>query len=243
MDQKRKIVIPLGEGFGKEAGGAKDFEGGSTVRAPLFDEEATMGARPVVPIAAAYPPPSTRFPLLALVVILAVSAGLAGGLAIGLYKSGQNRPSAASAPAETTTTASAEQASQTPAQEQLPATIASEKSPATQPRTVAAAAVEENAPTERAARDERPKRDEDKVSAPVAPRETAREKHDREESELEERTLARQEEREARRQQRQERRRRAREREEADSGDLNRQIDRGARELNRIREIFEGQHP
>lgn len=239
MEQRKKIVIPLGEGSGKQAGGAKDFDGEATVRAPLFDEEATMGARPVVPIAAVYPTPSARFPLLVIVVILAVSAGVAGGFFIGLYKSGQNRENAAAAPA-VTTTASTEQASQTPAQEQLPVAIASEKSPATEPRTVVTA---ENAATERAAREEKPKRGEDKVSAPVEAREPEREKREREDRERDEQILARQEERELRRQQRQERRRRAREREEADSGDINQQIDRGARELNRIREIFEGQRP
>ncbi|HEX8138311.1 MAG TPA: hypothetical protein VF544_12020 [Pyrinomonadaceae bacterium] len=226
MEQKRKIVIPLGEGSEKEAGAA-------TMRAPLFDEEATMGARPVVPIAAAYPPPSTRFPLLALVVILAVSAGVAGGFFIGLYKSGQSRTAPPAA--------SSEQASQAPApKEQLPATIASEKPAAQPPRTVATT---ENASAEHTARDERQKRDEDKVLAPVEVQEPAREKREREERDREDRIIARQEEREMRRQQRQERRRRAREREEADSGDLNRQIERGASELNRIREIFEGQRP
>jgi type IV secretory pathway VirB10-like protein len=230
MEQRKKIVIPLGESS-KEGGGA-------TVRASFFDEEATMGARPVVPIVEASTPQPRHLPLLALVVILAVSAGLAGGFAIGLYKSRQNKAGAA-APAVATTTATTEQAAQTPAQAQLPATIASEKSPAPQPRTVTA----ENAPAERAARDESPKRDEDKVSAPVMVRERAEEKRDRDERDREDRIIAREEERESRRQQRQERRRRAREREEADNGDIDRQVERGTRELNRIREIFEGQRP
>jgi type IV secretory pathway VirB10-like protein len=235
MEQRKKIVIPLGEAS-KEAGGAPPS------RTPFFDEEATMGARPVVPIVEASAPQPRHLPLLALVVILAVSAGLAGGFLIGLYKSGQNKQSA-SAPAATATTtaASTEQAAQTPAQQQqLPAAIASEKSSAPQPRTVAA---EGNATTERAARDNGSKRDEDKVLASAEVRERAEEKRDREEKEREDRIVAREEERESRRQQRQERRRRAREREAADSGDMNQQIERGTRELNRIREIFEGQRP
>jgi hypothetical protein len=233
MEQRKKIVIQLGEAS-KEAGGA------TPARTPFFDEEATMGARPVVPIVEASAPQPRHLPLLALVVILAVSAGLAGGFLIGLYKSGQNKQSA-SAPTATTTAASTEQAAQTPAQQQqLPATIASEKSSAPQPRTVAA---EGNATTERAARDNGSKRDEDKVLASAEVRERAEEKRDREEKEREDRIIAREEERESRRQQRQERRRRAREREAADSGDINQQIEHGTRELNRIREIFEGQRP
>lgn len=193
-----------------------------------------MGARPVVPIAEASAPQPRHLPLLALVVILAVGAGVAGGFAIGLYKSRQYG-SGAGSPA-TATTAPAEQTAQTPRQEQLPATIASEKSPA--PKNTATA---ENATAERTAPDSRPETRDDEVLAPVEARERDREKRDREEREREDR-IARAEERESRRQQRKERRR-AREREETEPVDINEQIERGAREVNRIREIFEGQRP
>jgi type IV secretory pathway VirB10-like protein len=238
MEQRRKIVIPVGS-EAREAGGAKNFDGAETVPARLFDEEATMGARPVVPLAGASTKPSSRFPLLALVVILAVGAGVAGGFVIGLYKSRQTGQGESAASTAATTAAGTEQ---TPAQEQLPASIATEKSPTPPTRTVSSA---ENATTERAARDKSSKRDDDEVLAPVEVLNREREKREREDRIARNRDdrieRDREEERESRRERRQ-RRRRAREAEEMDT-DVNRQIERGARELNRIREIFEGQRP
>ncbi|HEY6188361.1 MAG TPA: hypothetical protein VIW80_11810 [Pyrinomonadaceae bacterium] len=245
MEQKRKIIIPLGGS--REAIPARDLDGATTAQAPLFDAEATLGARPVVPLAAAPVHSSRHFPLLALVVVLAIAAGVAGGFAIGLYRSRQLQQSAATpTPATTTTasttTASADATAQTPAQ-QLPAAIASsEKTPApVEPERTTAS----NAPAEHTARDNKPKRDEEQVIPPVEVRERAKEKSDREVRDREdldrEDKIARDEERELKRQRR-ERRRRARDNDEA-NGDVNQQIERGARELNRIREIFEGQRP
>jgi hypothetical protein len=234
MEQKRKIIIPVGSASG-EATAARNFDGAATARAPLFDEEATMGARPVVPLAKASNPPSRRFPLLALVVVLAVGAGVAGGFVIGLYKSRQSKERAAAPTA--TTTIGTDQTAQTPAR-QLPA-LASEKSSAPPARTVAA----ENTTAERTARDNGTKRDGDEVTAPVDVRERAREKRDREDRDREERIARADEEREIRKEQKKERRRRARENNETDAADVNQQIERGAREVNRIREIFEGQRP
>ncbi|HEX8142157.1 MAG TPA: hypothetical protein VF553_06140 [Pyrinomonadaceae bacterium] len=238
MEQKRKIIIPLG-GASREASPARDFDGSTTVPAPLFDAEATLGARPVVPIAEAQK--SRSFPLLALVVLLAVSAGIAGGFAIGLYRSRQPQQSATS-PQATTTIGTDTTAQQQPAQ-QLPATTAtaaSERTSEPVERTTAS-----NAPVEQTARDSRPKRDEEEVIPPVEVRQRPREERVRKESEREARDrderIAADDEREIKRQKR-ERRRRARENDERDT-DVNQQIERGARELNRIREIFEGQRP
>jgi type IV secretory pathway VirB10-like protein len=238
MEQKRKIIIPLGGS--REAIPARDFEGATTAHTPLFDAEATLGARPVVPLAETQK--SRQLPLLALVVLLAISAGVAGGFAIGIYRSRQIQQSAAPDTAATTTintdTATTAQAP-APAQ-QLPAAVASEKTP--EPERTAAS----NAPTERTVRDNKPKRDEEQVIPPVEVRERGKEKKEREDRAREDRdreeSIARDEERELRRQQRRERRRRARDMDEA-NGDVNQQIERGARELNRIREIFEGQRP
>src|SRR5215213_5094129 len=206
MEQKRKIIIPVGGS--REAIPARDFDGAATAQAPLFDAEATLGARPVVPLAETQR--SRHFPLLALVVILAISAGVAGGFAIGLYKSRQTQESAA--PNTTATINTDATTAQAPAQ-QLPAAIASEKTPEPE-RTTAS-----NAPTERTARDNKPKRDEEQVIPPVEVRERGKEKRDREDRDREDK-IAKDDERELKRQQRRERRRRARENDEA-NGDVN----------------------
>jgi hypothetical protein len=232
MEQKRKIIIPLGGS--REAIPARDFDGATTAQAPLFDAEATLGARPVVPLAETQK--SRHFPLLVLVVLLAISAGVAGGFAIGLYRSRQIQQSAAPNTTATTSINTDATAAQAPAAaQQLPVAIASEKTPEPE-RTTAS-----NAPVERAVRDNKPKRDEEQVIPPVEVRERDKEKRDREDRDREEK-IARDDERELKRQQRRERRRRAREMDDG-NGDVNQQIERGARELNRIREIFEGQRP
>jgi hypothetical protein len=243
MEQKRKIIIPLGGS--REAIPARDFDGATTAPAPLFDAEATLGARPVVPLAET-PQPSRQFPLLALVVVLAISAGVAGGFAIGIYRSRQAQQSVptattatSSAPTTPTTTISADATTAPPPPaQQLPATVASEKTPEPERATASNAAA-----VERTARDNRTKRDEEQpqqVIPPVEVRERGREKGEREVRDREDK-IAKEDEREFKRQKR-ERRRRARENDEA-NGDVNQQIERGARELNRIREIFEGQRP
>lgn len=235
MEQKRKIVIPLGGASG-DAVPAGNFDGGATVPAPLFDEEATILARPVVPLAEASNKTSSRFPLLVLVVIIAIGAGVAGGFAIGVYRSRLNR---ASATTTTTaeTTVSTDATAQAPA-EQLPA-IASEKSSGSRPSAAGA----ENATTERTVRDSKPSKDDEQIIPPVEIRERAREKR-------EERRAAAikinddddDDERESRRQRKEQKRRRARANDERDA-DVNQQFERAGREVNRIREIFEGQRP
>ncbi len=235
MEQKRKIVIPLG-GASEDAIPARDYDGGTTVRAPLFDEEATISARPVVPLTEAPKGASSRFPLLALVVILAISAGVAGGFAIGVYRSRLNRTTTAATTTEATTVSS-DATEQTPGA-QLPA-IASEKSSESRSRATGA----ENAPTERIVRDSKPPKDDEQIIPPVEVRERARER--REEKREEKRETAVKirdddDERESKRQ-RKEQRRRARAVER--NADLDEQIERAGREVNRIRDIFEGQRP
>ena len=232
MEPKRKIVIPLGDAS-HEAVPSSNYDGGATVRAPLFDEEATMGARPVVPLAEASKGTSRHFPLLALVVILAVGAGVAGGFAIGVYKSRQNRTTATTAnPAATT--ASTDVPAQTQA-EQLPV-IASKQSSEPQRRTTEA----ENAPTERTVRDSKPAKDDEQIIPPVEVRERVRETREAR-REREDKIKDDGEQRVSKRQKK-EQRRRARENDERDA-DLDQQIERAGREVNRIRDIFEGQRP
>jgi type IV secretory pathway VirB10-like protein len=238
MERKTKIVIPVG-GASKDAVPASNFDGGATVPAPLFDEEATISARPVVPLTEASKGLSSRFPLLALVVVLAISAGVAGGFAIGVYRSRQNRATAATKTTTAATTLSTDATAQTPAGEQLPV-IASEKSPEPRPRATEA----ENAPTERIVRDSKPSKDDDEqIIPPVEVRERAREKREQKREERREAAIKIKDddERESKRQ-RKEQRRRARANDERDV-DFNRQIERAGQEVNRIREIFEGQRP
>lgn len=230
MEPKRKIVIPLGDAS-REAVPASNYDGGMTVPAPLFDEEATMGARPVVPLAEASKETSRRFPLLALVVILAVGAGVAGGFAIGVYKSRQNRTTA------TTTNPAATTASTDAPAEQLPV-IASKQSSEPQRRTTEA----ENASTERTVRESKPAKDDEQLIPPVEVRERARETREaRREREDKIKDDDGEQQRVSKRQKK-EQRRRARENDQRDT-DLDQQIERAGREVNRIRDIFEGQRP
>jgi type IV secretory pathway VirB10-like protein len=234
MEPKRKIVIPLGDAS-REAVPASNYDGGVTVPAPLFDEEATMGARPVVPLAEASRETSRRFPLLALVVILAVGAGVAGGFAIGVYKSRQNRTAAATSTNTAATTASTDVPAQTQA-EQLPV-IASKQSSEPRARTTEA----ENAPTERTARDSKPAKDDEQLIPPVEVRERVREAREARREREDKIKDDGEQQREVKRQKK-EQRRRAREADERDA-DVNQQIERAGREVNRIRDIFEGQRP
>jgi hypothetical protein len=247
MEQKRKIVIPLG-GSSRGAGAASSsFDGEQTVPAPLFDAEATLGAQPVVPLAEANSSGATirRLPLIALLVVLAVGAGVAGGFAIGVYKSRQNKQEATATNA-TTTTAATTTASSGPAAQpsaQIPV-LASEKSSEPPARTVA---TDDTTERSSSARDKKSKTDDDEqVIPPVEIRERSDSKKESREEKSERRGGGRkdddeEEERVARRQRR-EQRRRARQAEDQDA-DLNQQIERAGREVNRIREIFEGQRP
>lgn len=92
MKDKNKIIIPTGH------------EPEESLETPHFDaEETLLAARPVVPLTEeareaaqnaraeefAARPLSRRIPILALIIIAAVSVGLASGLAIGLYQGRQ----------------------------------------------------------------------------------------------------------------------------------------------------------
>lgn len=238
MEPKRKIVISLG-GASEEAAPARDYDGGATVRAPLFDEEATMGARPVVPLTEASTATSARhFPLLALVIILAIGAGVAGGFVIGVYKSRQNATTAtSSSTTATATTASTDATAQKPAEPLT--TIASGKS--SEPQSARTTTEADNAPTERTVRDSKPpKDDDDQLILPVEIRERVRERREAK-RERDDKIRDDVDERVSRRQKR-EQRRRARQNDERDA-DLDQQIERAGRDINRIRDIFEGQRP
>ena len=232
MSEKRKIIIPVGNAS-QEAASDRSFDGDTTVQAPFFDSEATIAARPVVPITEAEQPQSKNLPLLVLVVLLAIGAGVAGGFAIGVYNTRQNTQEATATSTAATTTINSDETARTTEAQQLPA-VTSEKTS----EPAARRAIEENTPTERNARDKKTK-DDEQLLPPVEIKERGKERRARDDRDEEERS-EREQAREIKRQKK-EQRRRARENDQPE--DINQQIEHGARELNRIREIFEGQRP
>lgn len=102
MEQRRKIIVPTGA------------ETDETLSTPHFDAEATLSARPVVPLTEAVEPPardiyseshaaayapsvassSWKRSTLILIILAAVCVGIASGLAIGLYQSSRKAPAA-----------------------------------------------------------------------------------------------------------------------------------------------------
>jgi hypothetical protein len=249
MAERRKIVI--------ETGASTD----EPLPTPHFDAEATLTARPVVPLtdqeihqapygnyaARATAKPFWKRPgLLALIVLVAVGIGVAAGLTIGLYRNrGVADAPVASTPSSTVDDGTAdvvptvEQPEPTPT-EQARAVVPDEpeETPADEPK------VEER---ERAIRNERKDDDDDdEVRRPVeAKPPVVREKKPTKIDEYviedgrDERRAEKEQRREERRAERRERRRRGRE----DDVNIPRGIQRAGREVDRIREIFEGRQP
>ncbi len=246
MSERRKIIIETGAGSDEP------------LPTPHFDAEATLTARPVVPLAdqeiyqrpygnytrRADKPFWKRPALLALIVLIAISVGVAAGLAIGIYR---NRTTAeapvATAPSSTVEGASADQqvvespqpAPMTPARAAVPDEPEESEAPQAEPK---------DEPRERTARNEQ-KDDDDEVRPPVEVKQPAvREKQpaktddDNIEVEREARRAEKEQRREERREERRERRRGRDNDENAPRG-----IERVGREVDRIREIFEGRQP
>lgn len=252
MAERRKIII--------QTGAAPD----EPLPTPHFDAEATMTARPVVPLndqeshqvpygnyagRAAAKPFWKRPALLALIVLAAVGIGVAAGLAIGIYR---NR-NAAETPVATTPSPALEDASvdqiveqpQPPPTEQTRAAVPADVPTDEPEETTAEPKVEER---ERTARNERKDDDdEDEARPPVAARPPAvvREKKPIKIDEyvIEDGREARQAEKEQRREERRAERRGRRRRGRDDEMNIPRGIERGRREVDRIREIFEGRQP
>jgi len=231
MAERRKIVIPTG------------LNPDEPLPTPHFDAEATMTARPVVPLVdpetnyarsgqvagSAAKPFWKRPALLVLVALVAIGVGVAAGFAIGLYR---NRTTAQSSPAASPTPLAenadigqtVEPPLQSPPQIRAPAPAITEHPPGEPEEEAKPAAREER-------RNDRGKQP---VLVPDQERESSNE-DDRIAEDREERQI----EREQRRAERRERRRRER---DEDSG-VPRQVDRAGREVDRIREIFEGRQP
>jgi hypothetical protein len=253
MTERRKIVIETG--------------GGEPLPTPHFDAEATMTARPVVPLSeqetyrtnqgtygARPAKPFWRRPALLIPLILAaVGIGVAAGFAIGIYRS-RNAAQApvAAAPAQASENTDLGQAVEPPqAQEEkviepvASAPIAEDKEEKKEPEENVAAATPKDEERERPVRNEKKADDDDdneaRPSAVVKPPVVTREKKPIkvDEYEIIDEQAERQAERERRREDRRERRRRQRQ----DELTIPRGIERGAREVDRIREIFEGRQP
>jgi hypothetical protein len=252
MAERRKIVIQTGAD--------------EPLPTPHFDAEATLTARPVVPLTdqethqmqygnyagrAAAKPFWKRPALLALIVLVAVGIGVAAGLAIGIYR---NR-NAAEAPVATTPSSpsqpvedakidpTVEQPQPAPT-EQARAAVPDESDETDEPQeTPAASKVEER---ERTIRNERKNDDDDEarptvVAKPPVVREKKPVKID--EYVIEDGREARRAEKEQRREERRDERRGRRRRGREDEVNIPRGIDRAGREVDRIREIFEGRQP
>jgi hypothetical protein len=244
MNERKKIIIQTGS------------ETDDSLSTPHFDAEATLTARPVVPLAEGaaavqgYDPPRLRTGkswnpwLLVLIVVGAVGLGVATGLAIGFYK---NRQTSAS-PVATEATAPAPDISagrtvEQPAPTPLPTQPAEEEAArASVPEVVEEPSVKpKDEKPERAARDdERRADDEDRKATPPVVTEKRRARDD--EVIAEDNEEARRVERQRRREERRERRRRERDLEEP--AEFPRDIERAGRgQINRIRDIFEGRQP
>ncbi len=90
MEERHKIIIETGTDLDE------------TVSRPFFNTQATRDARPVVPLSEAETASSSapvagtrRWPMLALLVSLAIMTGVAAGLGISIYQSRQQQPAEA----------------------------------------------------------------------------------------------------------------------------------------------------
>lgn len=279
MEQRRKIIISTGS------------EGEETLSTPHFDTEATLAAKPVVPLTEPIEPPPTpqnayavpyaasygpraaaaastpwKRSTLILIILAAVSVGIASGLAIGLYQS-RNKTSTPVVAQPSAATETQQTTSQIPAETtQLPQVKQPEQQPepeetTAQNETVNTPPIEEtnNDSIEKARRDDsrsdekEERRNNDKQAAREdsrrdeerAPARVVRERASDEPviDEREDRIARRERRREERREERRAERRR--QREENGDSPLNfpRSAERARQEINRIRDIFEGRQP
>lgn len=234
MNERRKIIIPTGT------------DPDEPLTTPHFDAEATLTARPVIPLSEqetfrmhygdyagqALQPFWKRPALLALIVLVAVGVGVAAGLAIGIYRNRKTAEvpvtAAQPAPVESASTGQVvEQAPTPPVRQSVPENSEKPAETPVEPKAEAA---------ERTTRNEQKK--EDEVAPPVVP---VKKRDEPEKKGDDEAVNEKQAEKERRREERRERRRRQRDDEEAI--DLPRGIERAQKEVNRIREIFEGRQP
>lgn len=247
MAERRKIIIETGA------------EPEEPLPTPHFDTEATLTARPVVPLSDQEPyqphyndygghvgkPFWKRPALLVLVVLVAVGVGIAAGIAIGFYRSrGAEQTPVAAAPSPTTESSTPTSTKESADSGQVVETPEPEST--SQARVAVPEKPEEpivepkDEERERTARNERrdsDRKDDDEVKPPVV-REKKPVKVD--EYIIED---GREAEKERRREERRAERREKRRRQRDEESNFPRQVERTGRELDRIRDIFEGRQP
>lgn len=242
MEQRRKIVIPTG------------VEAEGELPTPHFDTEATLAARPVVPLSesaateelaashrivvptagASSAVSIWKRSTLVLILLAAVGLGVAAGLGIGLYQNSRQRTS----PAAAQPPASMQQ--ETVAQ---PTPAARVPEPTPQPTVQAPATTVDEARQDSA---DTPSRDDKQVAQDVQ-----REDEDervpppvvRDKPKTAPTTDARTDRRGRDEQKQDERPRRQRDDDEDIPLNMPRSIDRARQEIHRIRDIFEGRRP
>lgn len=253
MEQKRKIVIQTAT------------EPDEALSTPHFDTEATLAARPVVPLAEpvvqhaqnaysvsrAEASSSWKRSTIILIVLFAVSIGVVSGLAIGYYQSRSKAPATqpvVSAPAVDEPQQATVQPQHEPKQsarisQQPEEEVVEPESESQAPIALPDTKKDKKDSTDeterkdnRATRDDA-RRDEERRVPPVVVRQEPADYPIEDERE----------ERRARREERRERRReeRRRQREENEDGPVNvpRHVERAQQQINRIRDIFEGRQP
>lgn len=252
MEERRKIIIQTGT------------EPDEALSTPHFDAEATLAARPVVPLAGpavqparnAYSAPragassSWKRSTLILIVLFAISIGVMSGLAIGFYQSRKKAPAAppvvtapaVNEPQQATVQPQPEPKQSTRVPKQPEEEAAQPETEAQTPVTLPDKETDKKDSTDeterndkRAARDDAKRDEEQRVPPAVVRQEPA-----------DDPIADERDERRARREERQRRREeRRRQREENEDGPLNvpRPIERAQQQINRIRDIFEGRQP
>jgi hypothetical protein len=247
MAERKKIVIQTGE--------ATD----EPLPTPHFDAEATLTARPVMPLndqeahqmpygdyAGRAQKPFWRRPaLLVAIVLAAIGVGVAAGFAIGIYRNRSTaQPPVTTAPAPTMEDTEPSQTVE-PTPEERIATISEqrEEEPAVEPEEEAEPKEEERERT--TTRNERRDNDDEASQPVVAKPPVARDKKPIKVDEytIEDERAERQAERERRREERRAERRERRRRQGDEEISVPRGIERAGREVDRIREIFEGRQP
>jgi hypothetical protein len=264
MEQRRKIIIQTGN-EPLEALETPHFDEEATllqarpvVPLALEEKDADRSAdsgphRVVVPVEAAAPR-SRKSPVLALVVLAAVGIGIAAGFAIARYQTLQKSAATPTTSAEPVAATKPEtpleqkpQAAQVVTNSPAEAEPTTSSEPSVIPTSDKASEPEaepdyDKSDDKTVERSERDKQKDDLpiITPPIVPREKPRaDKREANNNDDE------QDKAERKREKREERRERRRERNEADdSADIPRRMKRRAgEEINRIRDIFEGQQP
>lgn len=250
MKDKNRIIIPTGH---------EPQEGLET---PHFDaEETLLAARPVVPLTEearetaervraeefSTRPVTRRMPILALIIIAAVSVGLASGLAIGLYQ-GRQKTAAAPVAAQSSSTVDTQfkqKPAPEPTQPQLPAVQTVADAEQRQTSTEALSLPEGDAMTaeETEALDATEASDKKKPERSIKPDKKGDDEKQSDTPPAPERKKPQPSLRDNDDGPKKQKLPRRRPAADPNTEDIPRTVERANRELNRIREIFEGPRP